>query len=65
VAEEHIRMVELQRKISSKFRQLNHIANILKICTEDERKALELRMTPVLLCWFSYLGDIQSLKDLV
>lgn len=58
VAEDHIRKVKLHRKITSKFRQLNQIAGVLRVCSDSERRELELRMTPVLLCWFAYVGDI-------
>ena len=51
--------------MTSKFKELNQIANILKICSEGERKELELRMTPVLLCWFANISDVHSIRDLI
>jgi hypothetical protein len=65
VAEDHIRRVQLNQKVTSKFKQLNQIANILKICTVYERNQLEARMTPVLLCWFSNVGDISAIRELI
>jgi hypothetical protein len=65
VAEDHIRRVKLNQKITSKFKQLNQLANILKLCSESERSQLELRMTPVLLCWFANVGDISAIRELI
>jgi hypothetical protein len=65
VAEDHIRRVQLNHKITSKFKQLNQLANLLKVCTVEERYKLDVRMTPVLLCWFANVGDIPAIRELI
>jgi glutaminase len=37
----------------------------LKIQKTDDLIYLERTLTPVLLCWYSSIGDIESLNDLI
>ena len=65
VAEEHIKKVKLIEKVTVKFSQLREISRLLNIRLLKERMAFELSMTPVLLCWYASIGDIQSIKEMI
>jgi urea transporter len=61
VPEDHIKRVNLSRKMKSKFKAMNleAITDIFGVKTHQELVAIEKVLSPVLMCWYASIGDIQ------